>query len=77
MKEEEDIGNCVNWIVISSSDADNGVRIRVGSFADRWMGLVLVAVAATLTRQLIDTQRIVNVVRIGADGMPMRQIGRR
>ena len=41
------------------------------------MGLVLVAVAATLTRQLIDTQRIVDVVRIGADGMPMRQIGRR
>jgi hypothetical protein len=41
------------------------------------MGLVFVAVAATLTRQLVDTQRIVDVVRIGADGVPVGQVGRR
>lgn len=64
-------------VVISSGDTDNGVRIGVGGFADGWMGLVFVAVAATLTRQLVDTQRIVDVVRIGADGVPVGQVGRR
>lgn len=41
------------------------------------MRLVLVAVTAALARQLINTQRIVDVVRIRSDRMPMRKVGRR
>lgn len=40
------------------------------------MRLVLVAVTAALARQLINTQRIVDVVRIRSDRMPMRKVGR-
>lgn len=56
-----------------SGDANNGVRVGVAGFVNR--GLVLV-IGAALTRQLIDTERIVNVVRVGTDRMPMRKCWR-
>lgn len=54
-----------------SGDADDGVRIGVGGLADG-RGFVFV-VGATLAGQLVDAERIVDVVRIGADGVPVRK----
>lgn len=45
------------------------MRIRVRGFVDG--GLVLVS--AALAGQLIDAEWVVNVVRIGSNGMPMGQ----
>lgn len=50
------------------------MRIGIGGFVDG-RGFVFV-VGATLTRQLIDAERVVDVVRIGSDGMSVRK-GRR
>ena len=46
------------------------MRVGVGGFVD---GRLVFVVGAALARQLVHTERVVNVVRIGADGMSVRK----
>ena len=47
-------------------DADDGMRIVIGGFGR------FVFAGTALTGQLINTERIVDVVRISSDGVPVR-----